>query len=101
MVNKEFKNIILIIGIIILYFLIDYFFSIDNRHENNIILEQTIDGYQINIYNNHGEIKLSQIYPQEPSINELTKDIVAITISTGSSSSYRAYEGWEGRFYSK
>lgn len=91
MLNKKSKNILIMTSIIILCFITSYLFNKYNKHDNNIIMKQTVDGYQVELYNNYGKQILSQIYPQEPSINELTKDIIELTISTGSPSSYSFY----------
>ena len=84
---KEYKKIIIIA------IFIGLFICLINRKGNheNFTLNIVNDEYQITLYNNQGIKILSETYPIEPSIAEISKDILEISITTGSPSRYSYY----------
>lgn len=79
---KNYKKIILIA--ILIGLLIAFINRRDNRE--NVVLNIVEEEYQITLYDNHGRKILSETYPVEPGITEINKDILEISISTGSPS---------------
>lgn len=89
---ENMKKIVLI-KIIVLAIVICLFICLLNirgSHEN-FTLNVEKNEYQITLYNNRGEKIFSETYPVEPGITEIGKDILAISISTGSPSRYEYY----------
>lgn len=79
--------------IIVLAIAISLFICYINKKSNreNIAVNAVKDEYQITLYNNRGKMILSETYPVEPGIREIDKDILEISISTGSPSRYSYY----------